>query len=234
LDWVGYIATLQKRVEEMQHSDDYSCRSTLNPGMLPSDIEEIEGYLRAEPSMENVRVSDDLRAFYEVTSSFYFRWYFEGERANPWRLVRRGDGYVNVSYGAPGGYTHIALLSEIYTPVERYEAGERDLPFASLYEDYRTLDSIAGDRVCLRFYKDREDPSLFYYRKDSTSYHPLSLNFTSYMETLLEVRALRGWQQFFIEDPTYPIEPEWVEWFHESLERLFPAVDVARFQRLCS
>ncbi len=231
MDWTTYIATLQAQVGLMQSSDDYSIDFEIYPGMLLEDIDAIEGYLHLEPGMEDVSIPDELRAFYRVTSGFSLYWYSERERENPWKLVRRGDDDVNVSYGAPGGHTYILLLSQMYTPVERHQAGERNIPFASLFEDYRTFDLIGGDRVCTRFYRDRQEPAFFYYHQETNNYYSLTLDFTSYMGTLLEARALKGWQQFFIADPAYKVESAWVEWFHESLVQLFPDADVTRFRR---
>ncbi len=229
MDWAGYTARLQEWVEGLQRSEDYSTDFELYPGMLPEEIDDIEGYLRAEPGLEEVRIAADLRAFYQAASRFSLEWYSELEEENPWRVRRDGGG--SVSYGQPGGYAYIALLSELYTPVERHQAGERDIPFSSLYEDYRTFDHLAGDRVCTRFSRGHQEPALFYYNSDTKGYYPLTLDFTAYMETLLEVRALRSWQQFFIADPDYQLEPERVEWFHESLTRFAPDADPARFRR---
>ncbi len=231
MDWAAYIVTLQGWVEAMQSSEDYSVDFELYPGVLPEEIEEIEGYLRAEPGLEEVHIPDDLRSFYRETSRFSLDWYSEIPQQDPWRLVQRGGRDVNVNYGAPSGHAYIVLLSELYTPVERHQAGERDIPFASLYEDYRTFDHLSGDRICTRFAHGRPEPALFYYDKRAKGYYPLTLDFTTYMTTLLEGRALFGWQRFFIADPEYPLEPEWIEWFHENLARFAPDVDASRFQR---
>ncbi len=229
MDWAAYITRLQEWVEELQRSEDYSADFELYPGMLPEEIDDIEGYLRGEPGLEDVRIDADLRAFYQAASRYSLKWHSELEEEDPWRVRRDGGG--SVYYGQPGGYVHIMLLSELYTPVERHQAGERDIPFSSLYEDYRTFDHLAGDRVCTRFSRSRQEPALFYYNSDTKGYYPLTLGFAAYMETLLEARALRGWQQFFIADPEYLLEPEWIEWFYENLARFAPDADPARFQR---
>jgi len=232
MDWAGYVATLRMRVEEMDIARRYSIKFDLYKGTPAEDFMTIEEDLHAELGLEHVHILDELRGFYVVTRGFDLQWMSLVEGAARWQRVRRGDKVVNVSYGRPSGRASIANLSQLYTPLDREDAGERNVPYSSIFEDYRTLDSLSGgDRVAVRFFPDRQDPALFYHRHDTDSYHPLALGFTTYMELLLEARALKGWQQFFIADPAYEVEPAWMEWFHANLARLFPDADASRFRR---
>jgi len=216
----------------MQLSGRYHIQFEFHGDPPLEDFETIEEDLHAEPGLEDVHIQGELRDFYRVIHSFDLWWTSTVEGAARWQRVQRGDEFVNVTYGQPSGYAAIALLAQLYTPLDRRDAGERDVPYSSLFTDYRTLDHLDDeDRVAVRFFPDRQEPALFYHRHDTDSYHPLALGFTAYMELLLEARALKGWQQFFIADPSYEVELAWMEWFHANLRRLFPDADASRFRR---
>lgn len=232
MDWAGYVATLEARVEALRLSRRYHVLFDLYSGMHPDTPWQLEYDLHTAPGQEHIRISDELRTFYLATDGFDLSWSLLTEGARRWQRVRQGDQEVTVSYGPPAGVAQIAGLPEMYVPLIDGGPGGRNLPDTALYEGYRTLDSLsAEDRVAVRFFPDRQEPVLFYHRHDTDRYHPLSLDFTAYMELLLEARALKGWQQFFIADPAYEVEPAWMEWFHANLARLFPDADASRFQR---
>ncbi len=233
MDWVGYVATLEARVEGMRLNRRYHVLFDLYGGTHPDTPWQVEHDLHTAPDQEHVRIPNELRAFYLTTMGFDLSWSLMTEGALRWQRVRRGDQEVIVSYGAPSGTAHIGMLARLYIPLLDEGPGRHAIPDTALYASYRTLDSLSnGDRVTVRFYPDRQEPVLFYHRHDTDRYHPLALDFAAYMELLLEARALKGWQQFFIADPSYEVEAAWMEWFHANLTRLFPDADASRFQRV--
>ncbi len=232
MDWAGYVTTLEARVEALRLGRRYHVIFDLYGGTHPDSFWQLEYDLHTAPGQEHVRIPDELCAFYRATMGFNLSWSLLTEGALRWQRVRHGDQVVHVSYGVPSGRARIADLSDLYVPTHDEGPGRRVVLDTALYEGYRTLDSLSeGDRVAVRFYPDRQEPVLFYHRHDTDSYHPLALGFTAYMELLLEARALKGWQQFFIDDPAYEVEAAWMEWFHANLRRLFPDADASRFRR---
>jgi len=220
MDGAAYMARWRERIAAMERSGKYEIRWKPNGGSQPGDPEDIEHELVSEPGMSVVRIPDDFRSFYIAANGFYLYWVSEVKADTDMKSIARGQALI-------------AHLSQLYEPVDRLERGEPGpIPYNSLYEDYRVLDYIAGeDQVVLRFCRERQDPDFYYYVQGTQTYHRLSLDFASYMDLLVESRGLRRWQQFFIADPQARIAPDWAEWFHANLARLFPDADASRFRR---
>ena len=99
-----------------------------------------------------------------------------------------------------------------------------------LFDEPRVWDAVGpDDHVALRFHRDRESPDLLYFADVTSAYHPLTLNLETYLETLLEARAMYRWQQFFVDDSRFPLSRERAEGFRVSLKAIFPEADAARF-----
>ncbi len=212
------MAIWQERVAAMKHSGEFDIRFKPDPGIWDEDPANIEEELASEPGMGEVHILDDMRDFYRAANGFYLYWVGEGDADTDSKAAARGHAWLE-------------HLSYLYEPAERREREKRFIPYSSLYEDYRAFDRIDGEhQVDLRFYRDRQEPE-FYYTKDKRTYHLLSLDFATYMDLLLEARGLMHWQRFFIVAPDARITPDWAEWFHANLRRLFPDADASRFRR---
>ncbi len=219
MDGAAYMATWRERIAAMEQSGEFEIRFEPDPGMWHEDPEDIEEELIAEPGMGVVRIPDDMRSFYLAANGFYLYWVSDTDAATDMKATAQG-------------YAHLAHLAHLYEPVDRLAKEPGPIPYSSLYEDYRVFDWIgSGNVVALRFYRDRQDPEFYYHVQKTDAYHLMTLDFAGYMDLLLESRGLLFWQEFFITDPDARIAPDWAEWFHANLARLFPDADASRFQR---
>jgi len=219
IDGMAYMAMWRERAASMERSGEFEIRFESDPGIWDEDPANIEEELASEPGMGEVHILDDMLSFYRVVNGFYLRWISDIEADTDMKAVARG-------------YAHIEHLSYLYEPAERREREKRDIPYSSLYEDYRVFDWIgSGNVVALRFYRDCQEPEFYYHVQKTDAYHLMTLDFSGYMDLLLESRGLLFWQEFFIADPQARIAPDWAEWFHANLARLFPDADASRFRR---
>ncbi len=203
----------------MDRSGLFTVRFTPDPAVWPEDPEDIERELASEPGMGKVHILDEIRGFYQVANGFSLYWVDETNADTDRKAVASGLAYLK-------------HLSYLYEPAERQERERRAIPYSSLYEDYRTFDGIDGEhQVVLRFYRDRQEPEFYYHVQKTDAYHLMTLDFAGYMDLLLESRGLLFWQEFFVADPDARIAPDWADWFHSNLARLFPDADASRFRR---
>ncbi len=221
MDYAWFVATLKERLAPLARSDRFEFQSTIYQGMPLALIDAFETAIAGEDGMAGFHVPEDLKRFYTAANGLYVHWVDR----EPDEWLRRSDG-ASVTY-QPAGLATISFLSQLYALDESGESRSR-----AIYDRYTLFDRADGwDQVALRFDHDRPDPEFYLYERDTARYHPLSLNIVTYMEVLLETRALAGWQEFFIADPSYQIEPVKAEWFRSTLHRFFPDADTSHFQR---
>lgn len=73
---------------------------------------------------------------------------------------------------------------------------------------YKLFDwADSRDHVSLRFARGRAEPELYFFERSSGAYYLLALDIPSYLELLLEARGLTWWQQFFVADPSFRMDP---------------------------
>lgn len=223
MDWTTYISTLRSRIAGMQRSGAYEVRFEKWPGLTAAIIDDIDECMSEEEGMGQIHVLNDMRAFYSITNGLYLYWVFLGDDpvAPP---------HHPMASATPMGHADLVFLPLIYEPP--VIAGQPDIPYSNLYDDYRLFDRADGqNHVYLRFNRDKRDPDFYYKIRETGAYHLLALDFTRYMELFLECRGLIRWQEFFIADPAYRVDPLWETWFHVNLATLFPDTDPSRFRR---
>lgn len=221
MDYAWFVATLKDHLAPLANSDRFEFQSTIYQGMPLSSIDALETAIVGEDDMAGFHIPEDMKRFYEAANGLYVHWVDR----EPDEWLRRSDG-ASVTY-QPAGLATISSLPQIYALDEPGESRAR-----AIYDRYKLFDRADGwDQVALRFDHDHPEPEFYLHERDTARYQLLSLDIGTYMEVLLETRALAGWQEFFIADPSYQIEPAKAEWFRNTLHRFFPDVDVSPFHR---
>ncbi|MCM1565345.1 MAG: hypothetical protein NC238_05250 [Dehalobacter sp.] len=145
-----------------------------------------------------------------LKSMILFQWLYEGPKP------------VTVKSGS----AQIAMVQEIYLP-EHLSAARVKV----FHEQRRVIDRISPNyQVAVVFHKDFEKPALRYFSDATGDYHRLTLDFQGYLEMLLEARATFRWQEFFVDDPPYPLSNEDAQAFRLSLTSIIPRRRHLEFQ----
>jgi len=212
-DYTAYVKTLSASVEEMRQTPPFEVlKWRASPPMKESSIVDMETYISQHQGLPGFHVLPAMRPFYRVANGFRLNWVY-------WKPSP-------VTNNPPNGKAALPVLSALYAPVDEEE---RDLAYD---EGYRVFDSInASEEVVLKFQRGVDEPAFFFHHIPSDSYHPLALDFPTYMDLLLQTRALYPWQHFFITSPGSRIDDRTREGFFDDLARLFPDADASRFRR---
>jgi len=207
-----YVTTLQAQVDDMRQSGRYDdVTFEIYNSMPEGSIEEMENDVAEQEGIPDFRVPDRIKAFYRVANGFKLGWVYVED---------------TVAGRQPVGTADIASLPELYVPLD-----EAERPIH--YDDgYRTFDNMDVDeQVVLKFHRSVDEPEFYYHLPKLGAYYRLALDFSTYLDLLLQTKGLYPWQHFFIDDPAFRRD-EWAERaFFEILPRLFPDADIARFQR---
>lgn len=211
MNFEQYVSNLKSKIEKMEASQEYELKYEIYPPAIAEDLQEMEDEILAEEGMEGFQIWHPLRQFYQVANGFKLSWQYLG---NPEKNR------------ITAGTARIALIYAIYDPED--EMGQ---PFNLLYRNYRLFDWIGVEsHVSLKFYPGKPEPELYYYTKDTDSYHLMSVNFIEYMDLLLQTMGLYPWQEFFIADNEFTLEKNKADKFIADLEILFPDADIAKFR----
>jgi hypothetical protein len=232
MNYQKYIEQLKTQLLKLQTSPQYDlvhC-DIGRPQTIEEILEDTEEYISIEyEEMEDFKVWEPFKNFYQYASWLNFGWIYLGQHSNSFQ---NPCGASNI-YSIVGVYD----LSEIYIPEENrtiYVPQKKrfNQPF-KLYDKYRIFDRIAIENethVAVKFLKNQEEPIFYYYTRKTNSYYKMSIGFDEYLELLLQTRGLGPWQEFFIEDSNFRIELVYAEQFIEDLELLFPEVDRTIFE----
>lgn len=206
----SYAERLRAQMEEMERSGRFQLKYEIEPPATEADLDELAELIAGKEGMEGFRIEGAVREFYRAVDGLQWSWSFKG--SHPGMPVMAGNANVINS-------------TELYLPDEII--GQ---PY-SLYGDYRLFDWLGTHwHVAARFERGQAEPRL-YYRDESEEYFELSLDFNTYLETLLQVRALFPWQEFFVVDPRFNFNLESGIAFVARLELLFPEVDSSPFRK---
>lgn len=210
MNFKKYLKDLKSKIEAVESSPQFKSQSEFFDPIVPKNIDEMEAEIAGEEGMAGFALAKPIKDFYRAADGFKFAWQYKGH-ADKTRVTT--------------GLATISTLYEIYDPDE--EMGQ---PHAQLYEKYRLFDWTGKDeQVYMKFERGGNDPALFYFTRKTKGYHPLSLDFTTYMELLAEVRGLYPWQKFFVADPRVRVNEQRAERFLSDLRLLFPDADASRF-----
>ncbi len=225
MDYAQLVSTLQERLAPLARAEEeFEFQSEIYPGMTPAAIDAVEAAIAAEEGMAGFRVSAELRRFYAAANGLYIHWVDRHGR----ETIETSETSA-VSYPI-GGLAKIPYLPELYEPDE---PDEPDEPRArAVYDRYKLFDRAdSRDRVSLRFERGQPEPQLYFFERNTGVSYPLALDIPTYLELLLEARGLIWWQQFFVADPSFRMDPIKADIFQRALRRLFPDADAARFRR---
>jgi len=212
MDYKAYVAAFRDQVDAMRRSGQYYIPTFEMYGpMRDKSIEEMEEYVAEQEGVSAFRVPERIRSLYRATSGFELSW-----------ALQEGA----IAGRKPVGTTNIMGLPELYAPLD-----EAEKPIH--YDDgYRTFDRMGDDeQVVLKFHRDVDEPEFYYHLPELKAYYQLALDFPTYLDLLLQTKGLYPWQHFFIDDPIFRHDEQSERAFFETLPRLFPDADVARFQR---
>jgi len=208
---VARLATLHASVEAMRRMPPYEVLQWRIYRLPRAQLARLDGPLPGRGDNPPFLIPPALRPFYQVVARWELSWIYH----EPSRL----DGLL------PMGQSFLTGPDDLYDVVDA-DAG--DLTYG---EGYHLFDIIDNEReVMLRFHRGSDQPTLYYRHVPSDTYHPLDLDVPTYIDLLLQCRALSPWQEFFITTRGFRIDDKTARAFFDSLARLFPDADPARFR----
>lgn len=209
MDYHNYIERLKHLADDIEKDPNFHPVVEFVRSFTAQDFADLQSSIEAS-GIENVTVWNEFQLFYGVANGFLFQWLYEGDKPV---TTKTGSG-------------NIAMVQEIYLP-EHLKGPKLKL----FYGQKRAFDRISpDDQVAVLFEQGTEAPQLHYFSDDTGKFHPLRLGFLEYLETLLEARAMYGWQKFFVDDPNFPFTRTEAEAFRHSLKTLFPTANTALFR----
>lgn len=216
----------------MQASEEYNLVHCYigRPYSIEEVLEDTEEFIATQyEGMEDFKVWEPFKKFYQAAGWINFGWVYLGEHSNPLQN--------------PCGASKIYKLIDVYDPEEIYYFSENRSVYVpqqermnqplKLYNEYRIFDRIAIEEethVAIKFLRNQEAPIFYYYTLKNNSYYRMSVGFEEYLELLLQTMGLGPWQEFFIDDRNFSIDRAEAEQFLEDLELLFPEVDRTIFE----
>lgn len=199
-------------VARMEGSGQFKLVHEFYPPLPMADIEFLEEHVRELSGEEGFRIWRPLAEVYAEANGFVVQWQYLGPRER--EMTRNGS-------------VQLQMLDQIYLPSE-----QQGNPVEKLYEGLPVFDDIGPDNhVALKFARGREEPELYYFTSDTGSHHRMSIGLPQYWDLLLEARAMHPWQELFIADPAFTLDPAQRERFLTGLATLFPEADASKFQR---
>jgi len=213
VDYASYIETLRTHVEALRQTPPFDVlRWKVYRPMRDTSIQQMETYVAEHQGIPKFHVLPAMPPFYRVANGFELAWIY--------RAPSPITGYQ------PVGRSILSVLSALYAPVDQ---AEKDVPYDEGYRLFDSIDTI--EEVVLKFQRGVDEPAFYLHHVPSDTYHPLALDFPTYMDLLLQTRALYPWQQFFVTTPGFRIDEASKRSFFDNLERLFPDADASRFHR---
>jgi len=213
IDYTSRVRDFRAHIEAVRHTPPYDVlKWQIFPPLRDESIRQMEQYITERQGIPGFRVLPAMRSFYHAAASWELSWIYNA--ASP------------IGGRTPFGQSILSGLSKLYAPVDW---AERDVPYD---EGYRVFDWIIPDEeVVLKFQRGVDEPTFYLHHVPSDTYHPLALDFPTYMDLLLQTRALYPWQQFFVTTPGFRIDEASERSFFDNLARLFPDADASRFRR---
>lgn len=231
MNYQKYVEQLKAQLLALQASPQYELvySDIGRPLTLEEILDDIEEFISTEyEGMEDFKVWEPFKEFYQATGWIKFAWRHLGQIPNPFK---------NLFSGAD-----IYSILEIYDPQAIYSAEENRMVYIpeneryqpyKIYDEYRMFDRIFLDsysHVAVKFLRNQEAPQFYYYTLETKSYYKMSIGFEEYLALLLQTRGLSYWQEFFIDDSNFRINMNRAKRFIETLEKLFPELDRTIFE----
>jgi hypothetical protein len=232
MNYQKYVEQLKAQLLAVQASPQYELiySDIGRPLTLEEILDDIEEFISTEyEGMEDFKVWEPFKEFYQATAWIKFVWIHLGQIPNPFKnRFSSADIYP---------------ILEIYDPEAIYSAEENRMVYipenerlnqpSKIYDEYRMFDRILLDsysHVAVKFFRNQEAPKFYYYTLETKSYYKMSIGFEEYLDLLLQTRGLRYWQEFFIDDSNFRINLNRGKRFIETLEILFPELDRTIFE----
>lgn len=210
MDYQAYIERLKHLADDLEKDPHFHPIVEFERSFSTPEFADLQSSIEAS-GIENVTIWNEFQLFYGAANGFLFQWLYEGDKP-----VATKTGSAN-----------IAMVQEIYLPEHLLASPKLKL----FYDQRRAFDRISpDDEVAVLFTQGGETPQLHYFADETGEFHPLRLGFPEYLETLLEARAMYGWQKFFVDDPNFPFTRKDAEAFRHSLKTLFPTANMALFR----
>jgi len=226
MNYQKYIEQLKAQLLALQASPEYELVGCDlgRPQTIEDLLDDTEEFISTQyTGMENFKVWEPFKEFYQAAFWVKFVWIYLGEIPNPLKNIFSGS--------------EIYSILQIYDPEAIYSAEENRMVYIpenerlnqpyKLYDEYRMFDRIFLDsdrHVAVKFFRNQEAPTFYYYTLDTKSYYKMSIGFGEYLELLLQTRGLYYWQEFFVEDSNFRININRSKRFIETLEKLFPGL----------
>lgn len=209
MDYQVYIGRLKKLADDIEKDPHFHPVVEFERGFSVSEFGALQRSIEMH-GIENVTIWNEFRQFYDAANGFLFQWVYEGDKPVPIKTAS----------------ANIAMVQQIYLPEQLLASPKIKL----FYDQKRPFDRISPDeQVAVMFTNGSDAPQLQYFADETGEFHPLRIGLHEYLETLLEARAMYGWQKFFVDDPNFTFTPEEAEAFRYSLQTLFPSANVALF-----
>lgn len=212
MDFQTYIHNLREKIIALEESNQFLLKYRINPPAFEEDIQDMEEEISTEENMEDFKVWEPIRQFYQVANGFELSWQYLGH-----------EDESRITCGS----AKIPVINAIFEPEEKI--GQ---PFSLIYQETRLFDWIGTEsNVNLKFSSQKKSPDLLYFTSRTKSCHLLSIEFPEYLNFLLQTRGLYPWQEFFIDDENFKRDPGEAQQFLSDLELLFPDVDKSNFMK---
>jgi hypothetical protein len=210
MDYQAYIGRLRKLADDIEKDPHFHAVVEFERSFSVSEFADLQLSIETH-GIENVTVWNEFLRFYDAANGFLFQWLYEGDKT------------VTIKTAS----ADIAMVQQIYLPEQLLASPKIKL----FYDQKRPFDRISPDeQVAVMFTKGNDVPQLHYFADETGEFYPLRLGFHEYLETLLEARAMYGWQKFFIDDPNVTFTRKEAEAFRHSLQTLFPSANSALFR----
>lgn len=207
MDFRDYVEKLKAAAATITADKRFKTFIDIDRTAEPPELAALQKFID-EVGMEGATIWRGFAEFHAAANGFLFQWVYKGPRPPKTKT----------------GSAQLAPIRTIYLPPVHSKLATK------FYGQRLVLDKIStDDQVAVEFTKGTEEPRLLYFSDRTGDYHPLRLSFTQYLQALLDSRAMYGWQEFFVDDPAFPLMDKDTSDFLKSFEMLFPDLDPTIF-----
>jgi hypothetical protein len=208
MDWKSYRPRLEALGKTLTADSRFRAVAEVYPALSLADFDDLTSSI-IEQGLPGFEIWPGFLEFYSALDGFKLQWQY------------LGGGSVSTKTGS----AQVAILPAIYLPEDAPQDSVK-----RMYSEPRILDLVGpDDHVALRLRPGSQAPDLLYFADLTRRYHQLSLDFESYLDLLLEARAMYRWQHFFVADQDFSVSKVQASEFRASLKFLFPDANADKF-----